>query len=107
VSNNAFTAFRQSCQDINRLVKLHTRVGGDAPGRRFGLEVLNKSAIVLITAIWEAYCEDLASEAVKHIVTHAKGAEALQQRSLLQRSPPQPFISLGTQFLNTVVRAGR
>lgn len=47
------------------------------PGRKYGVEVLNKSAIVLLCAVWEAYCEDLASEAVEHLVTHAKDASAL------------------------------
>lgn len=39
---------------------------GTARGRRFDLEVLNKSAIVLITSYWEAYCEDIAAEALDH-----------------------------------------
>jgi hypothetical protein len=38
--------------------------------------VLNKSAIVLITAIWEAYCEDIAAEALAHIVANvARGSK--------------------------------
>jgi hypothetical protein len=41
------------------------------------LEVLNKSAIVLITAYWEGYCEDVAAEALSHIVKHARSSEAL------------------------------
>ena len=51
--------------------------GGSAPGRRFDLEVLNKSAIVLITSYWEAYCEDIAEEGLEFIVTHAKSSDAL------------------------------
>ena len=58
-------------------LELHAQVGGDAPGRRYNLEVLNKSAIVLITAFWEAYCEDVAAEGLAHIVEHAKSASAL------------------------------
>jgi hypothetical protein len=46
-------------------------------GRRYGLEVLNKSAIVLITAFWEAYYEDLATEALEHLVTNADSVEKL------------------------------
>ena len=51
--------------------------GGSAKGRRHRLEVLNKSAIVLITAIWEAYCEDIAAEAIDHLIRHAPSASAL------------------------------
>jgi hypothetical protein len=43
------------------------------------LEVLNKSAIVLLTAFWEAYCEDVAGEALEYIVRHTKDAGGLPQ----------------------------
>jgi hypothetical protein len=62
--------FDNNAQDVERLLKIHADVGGDAQGRRFGLEVLNKSAIVLITAIWEAFCEDIAAEALEHLITN-------------------------------------
>lgn len=58
-------------------MKLHEQEGGSAQGRRYGLEVLNKSAIVLLTAFWEAYCEDLAAEALNHLIEHSKTATAL------------------------------
>jgi hypothetical protein len=58
-------------------LEIHTDVGGDAPGKRYGLEVLNKSAIVLISAVWEAYCEDIALEAAKHLAKHLHSASAL------------------------------
>lgn len=63
--------------DIDRLIDLHSSSGGVKKGRRYGLEVLNKSAIVLICAFWEAYCEDLAAEALEHIVKNAKSADVL------------------------------
>lgn len=68
--SKARTAFDKSAQDVERLLEIHGDVGGDAQGRRFGLEVLNKSAIVLITAVWEAYCEDIAAEALEHLITN-------------------------------------
>jgi hypothetical protein len=55
--------------EIDRLLELHALVGGKTKGRRRGLEVLNKSAIVLITAYWEAYslrCGKLLIAAGKH-----------------------------------------
>jgi hypothetical protein len=63
--------------DVRRLLALHALVGGKGAGRRHGLEVLNKSAIVLITAYWEAYCEDIAAEALAHIVKYAKNSRVL------------------------------
>src|SRR5215831_424437 len=64
-------------KEIERLLALHAMVGGETKGRRYGLEVLNKSAIVLITAYWEAYCEDIAAEALAHIVIHARSSNVL------------------------------
>lgn len=75
MASQARSAFDKNSEDILRLLEIHEGAGGNARGRRYRLEVLNKSAIVLITAFWEAYCEDLASEAVEHLVKHAKSAD--------------------------------
>jgi hypothetical protein len=75
--SKARTAFNKNAQDVERLLVIHGDVGGDAKGRRFGLEVLNKSAIVLITAVWEAYCEDIAAEALEHLVTNVSAGSHL------------------------------
>ncbi len=70
-------AFGKSCEDIDRLLKIHSDISGPLPGRKHGVLVLNKSAFVLITAFWEAYCEDIAAEGLKHLVDHAPAASAL------------------------------
>ena len=75
--SKARTPFDENLKDIERLLELHQKEGGAAKGRRYGLEVLNKSAIVLITSYWEAYCEDVAAEALEHIVKHSKSSDAL------------------------------
>jgi RiboL-PSP-HEPN len=75
--SKARKALDANMADIDRLLEIHKNVGGGLKGRRYGLEVVNKSAIVLICAFWEAYCEDLAAEALEHIVTHAKSADSL------------------------------
>lgn len=74
---DARKAFDNNCEDIRRLLDIHANVGGDAKGRRWGLEVLNKSGIILICSFWEAYCEDLAAEGLDHLVTHASNPEQL------------------------------
>lgn len=63
----ARSGFEENSEDITRLLDIHTQLGGKGPGLRVGLEVLNKSAIVLITAFWEAYCEDVCAEGLKKI----------------------------------------
>lgn len=69
--------FDKNAQDIEKLLELHKEKGGTSQGRRRGLEVLNKSAIVLITSFWEAYCEDIAAEGLEHIVKHGASPDSL------------------------------
>jgi outer membrane murein-binding lipoprotein Lpp len=72
MASKARAAFDKNAKDIERLLELHKNEGGADRGRRYGLEVLNKSAIVLLTAFWEAYCEDIAAEGLEHLVKHLK-----------------------------------
>lgn len=73
----SFVAFRANYGDVERLLEIHTEITGDTPGRRHGVEVLNKSGIVLTCAIWEAYCEDIAAEAVEHLILDASDMSGL------------------------------
>jgi hypothetical protein len=59
-------------QEVDRLTAIHETLTGTARGRRHRVEVLNKSAIVLITACWEAFVEDSATQAFDFLLTHAK-----------------------------------
>jgi hypothetical protein len=79
MASKARHAFDESCHDVDRLLEIHSQLGGSGQGRRYQLEVLNKSAIVLITAIWEAYCEDIVAEGIEHLVTHSTNASALSK----------------------------
>jgi hypothetical protein len=79
MASKAEKIFDKSAKDVARLMEIHTALGGDKVGRRHRLEVLNKSAIVLITAIWEAFCEDLAAEALDSLVQYAPNATAVPQ----------------------------
>jgi hypothetical protein len=76
-ASKARLSLNKNLKDVENLLALHTFVGGTKKGRRHGLEALNKAAIVLITAFWEAYCEDIAAEALAHIVEHSKTADRL------------------------------
>ncbi|MGN6740638.1 HEPN domain-containing protein [Dyella sp.] len=75
--SKARVAFDKNLEDVANLLALHAAAGGAGPGRRHGLEVLNKSAIVLLTSFWEAYCEDIAGEGLECIVANATSADAL------------------------------
>jgi hypothetical protein len=77
VTSRAEASFARNCADIEELLQVHADVTAEAPGRRRNLEAVHKSAIVLLTAFWEAFCEDLAGEALRHLVDHAPDARAL------------------------------
>lgn len=79
MASKARKAFDENVKDVNRLLELHAKEGGEKKGRRYDLEALNKSAIVLITAFWEAYCEDIAGEALAHVIKHAPDATVLPE----------------------------
>src|SRR3990172_2082143 len=75
--SKARKAFDENAQDVDRLLEIHTTLGGSGVGRRHQLEVLNKSALVLLTAIWEAYCEDVAAEGLEHLIQHSASPDTL------------------------------
>ena len=80
MGSKARKQFVENKKDVGNLMEFHAESGGTGRGRRDKrLEVLNKSAIVLVTAIWEAYCEDLAEEALEHIVRHTTDASKLSK----------------------------
>lgn len=80
MTSGAGKTFEKNCTDIDRLLEIHQTEGGTGPGRRTRLEVLNKSAIVLITAFWEAYCEDVAAEALQYVVRHTTDGGKLPKK---------------------------
>jgi hypothetical protein len=64
--------------DIERLIEFHTKETGTAPGRRLpDIQIVSRSAVVMTCAYWEAFCEDLAAEALRHLAEHAADATKL------------------------------
>lgn len=55
--------FETNKADIEQLWQIHQDYAGEGRGRKRGVEVLNRSAIIFVTACWESYIEDLAVEA--------------------------------------------
>ncbi len=72
IKSVSWGAFKENLSDVDRLTEIHADISGDTPGRKYGVEVLNKSAIVLITACWEVFCEDLCREAFDFMLRHVK-----------------------------------
>lgn len=68
--------FLDNIAEVEQLLSIHTMLGGPGPGRKRDVEVLNKSAIVLVVACWEVFVEDLASLALDYMITNAKDYKA-------------------------------
>lgn len=72
--------FDRGLGDVDRLMEIHSELGGTDRGQRVGLEPLNRSAVVLLTAVWEGFVEDTASSAVERLVEAAGGPDDLPAR---------------------------
>jgi hypothetical protein len=59
-------------REVLRLLEIHEQLTGTGPGRRHEVQVLHKSAIVLLTAAWEAFVEDLAEGALRFMINNAR-----------------------------------
>jgi hypothetical protein len=63
--------------DLERLWELHEQVAGPTPGRKYNVDVLNRAAVVMVCAAWEAYCEDIVSEAIRIITVDCQNSSLL------------------------------
>lgn len=81
MASNASKNFDDSANDIRQLLAVYRTAKllwkDDPEDFPEGLEVLFRSAVVLMVSSWEAYIEDVCSEALEHLVTHAADASAL------------------------------
>ena len=69
-------AFSDNSQDIDRLLKISCE-NADGPDVD---QVVLKASIVLITAFWEAYCEDIAAEGLEHLIAHVTNIDDLPKK---------------------------
>lgn len=63
--------FEANIDEVRRLLNIHKQLAGDGPGRKVDVEVLNKSAIVLLVACWEACVEDMAAAGLDFMIRTA------------------------------------
>ncbi len=78
--------FFDNLDEINELSSIHTKIAGSTRGRKSNVQVLNKSAIVLLTASWEYYVEDLVREGFKFLVINAVNHSAFPYSVLAKAS---------------------
>lgn len=81
--SNAWKSFNQNSEDIDNLIDLYRGVvelwedADDPAPVPDGYDVLFRSAVVYLVTYWEAYIEDICSEALDHLVKHVTEAEKL------------------------------
>ena len=74
----ARVSFETNLEDVRHLFSFHTTLGGPGPGKKDpNLDVLTRSAFVMTTAFWEAYCEDVVIEVVKRLASDLKSPDQL------------------------------
>ena len=78
--SNSRQKLKANRDDLDSLWDLHKEKAGDSQGRKFGVEVLNKSVVIFVCAAWEAYCEDLVLEAVSHLTNDCRDHAALPEK---------------------------
>lgn len=64
--------FFDNGKEVIRLLEIHEQIAGDGPGYKHNVEVLNKSAIVLLVATWESYIEELALNCFEYLLNNCK-----------------------------------
>jgi len=67
-------------------MEIHTEIAGATKGRKYKVEVLNKSGIVLLVACWEAFVEDLAEVAFGLMLRRSKTPDVFPDRVLTAAS---------------------
>jgi len=68
--------------EVMSLIGLHVVLTGTESGRRHNVEILNKSALVLLVACWESFVEDVATLGFDFLLSEAKTPDAFPQSVL-------------------------
>ena len=69
---NHLDILNDNLRAVFRLQTIHSDITKSGPGRKHDVQILHKSAIVLLVACWEAYVEDQATATLEHMISVAK-----------------------------------
>jgi len=88
MQSNAKNRFDANKRDIDELWRIHEEVAGVGAGRKHGVDVLNRAAIVFVTACWESFIEDLAVEAFDFMLSNVPSADKIPSKVRDQATKP-------------------
>jgi len=77
-----------NAEEVRLLTRLHVALTGSERGRRRGVEILNKSALVLLVACWESFVEDTATLAFRFMLDEAQSPDAFPSPVLALAAKP-------------------
>ena len=75
--SKARATLAENKDDLDGLWELHEKEVGKKPGRKYNVDVLNRAAVLIVCEAWEAYCEDVMSEAIRIIAQDCKDPTSL------------------------------
>ena len=75
-ANKHVSSLIDNVKEVDRLRKILSQITPKGPGRKHNVQVLHKSAIVLLVACWEAYVEDLVEASLEHMTIACKDHKA-------------------------------
>jgi len=78
----------KNLDDVDRLLEIHTKMSGKGPGYKHNVEVLNKSAVVLLVACWESFVEDVAETAFSILLRRVRKHDLFAARVLSDAARP-------------------
>lgn len=81
--SKACMIFVRNSYSIHRLFTIHGEISGDKRGRRYNIDVLNRSAVIFTTAYWEAYVEDVCQELSSFLLSNCEDYKDYPQKGRL------------------------
>ena len=100
--------------EVISLIGFHVVLTGKDSGRRHHVEILNKSALVLLVACWESFVEDVATQGFDFLLSEAKTPNAFPQsvlalsaKPLRESDDPRKLYELAGEGWRTVLRKHR
>lgn len=80
---------RSNVHEVKRLVAIHAQLTGTGPGRRHDVQVLNKSAVLLVVATWESFVESLVLTGATYLSENVEDISKL---------PPKPKAAIARRL---------
>ncbi|MBD2111278.1 MULTISPECIES: HEPN domain-containing protein [Cyanophyceae] len=111
MSSRSSINFHDNKKDIELLWHIHAELPGTGKKRRHKADVLNRSAIILISACWEAYIEDVSVESFDFLLSQSDDpsfipskVKALVSRELMSQKDERKIWELAGSGWKSVLR---